>query len=68
MKTEQQRFDELHAALSVNGTLIPAHRLIERAAQTWPTNIVVICQDEQMTYAELYKRSSALSTHYARLV
>ncbi len=61
MKTEKQRFDELHTTLSEQGKLIPAHRLIERAARTWPNNIVVICQDQQMTYQELYKRSSALA-------
>ncbi len=60
---EQQRFDELYASLSADGSLIHVSKLLERAAQMWPKNTMVTCMDERMSYRELYYRSLILAQH-----
>ncbi len=60
---EQQRFNELHKSLLVDGSLMHVSKLLERAAGLWPKNTMIICMDERVTYKELYYRSLLLAQH-----
>lgn len=59
--TEQQRFDTLYETLTVNGALMHAGLLLQRAANKWPDHLAVICQDTQITYKDLFTKSQQLA-------
>ncbi len=59
--SEHQRFDELKRSLTTHGKLIHVQEILERAARKWPRNTMAICQDQRITYKELYERSLALA-------
>ncbi len=59
--TEQQRFEKLYASFSVDGKLIHAYDLLKRAAHLWPQRTMVICDDDSLTYREVYLRSKLLA-------
>ncbi len=59
--TEHQRYQESYNALLVNKRLLYAGLLLERAARLWPEHRAVICQDQQVTYKELFHRSLRVS-------
>jgi len=59
--TEQQRFEQLYSSFSVDGKLMHAHELLKRAARLWPQRTMVICDDDSITYQDVYLRSQALA-------
>ncbi len=65
--TEKQRFDQLYQSLTINGELIDVNALLQHAAQKWPTNTILICNDESITYGELYKRSLKMANQLTSL-
>jgi long-chain acyl-CoA synthetase len=65
--TEQQRVDDLCQTLSLGGTLIHVNKLLERSALLWPTQTAVICDNEPITYQELFSRATLFSHHLGSL-
>src|SRR5437016_3870591 len=59
--TELQRYNSLYESLSINNKLIHVGLLLKRAAQNWPNNTIVICDDKSITYKELYFRASSMA-------
>ena len=57
----QTRFNQLYESFSRDGKLMHVHELLGRAATLWPTRTMVICDDESITYLELYSRSKLLA-------
>ena len=55
--TEYQRFNRYYKMLCPQGTMIYVGRLLQRAAQQWPENVALICQQDSITYKDLYYRS-----------
>lgn len=55
--SEQQIYNNLYAELISDNKLIHVGLLLERASRLWPERIAVICDDQKITYGELYKRS-----------
>jgi long-chain acyl-CoA synthetase len=55
--SEQQIFDDWYASLQINHKLIHVGLLLERAARMWPERTAVICDDQSITYQELYRRA-----------
>lgn len=58
---EQSRFNELFVSFTTNNRLIHVYQLLERAVTLWPQKIMLICQDDEMTYQEVYDRSMVLA-------
>lgn len=58
---EAQRFQELYAASGEDGGLIFTGALLQRAAKKFPEKIALICGEEKINFADLYKRASAIS-------
>jgi long-chain acyl-CoA synthetase len=59
--TEQQRFEKLYSSFAPDGRLIHAFELLKRAAQLWPQRTMVICDEDSLTYKEVYLRSKILA-------
>jgi long-chain acyl-CoA synthetase len=59
--TEQYRFDTLYDSLTVDKELIHVGFLLRRAVLKWPNRIILICQDESITYRDLYIRSCLMA-------
>lgn len=59
--SEKQRYDKLYQSLTVDGHLIEVHALLGHTAMRWPHNTTVICNDERITYRELYQRALLFS-------
>ncbi|MFA6065711.1 MAG: AMP-binding protein [Candidatus Babeliaceae bacterium] len=60
--TELERFNRFYNGFhDSNGSLIYAAELLERSARTWPNNIALICQNERITYQDLYNQATAFS-------
>jgi len=57
----QTRFNQLYKSFSPDGKLMHVHELLGRAAALWPTRTMVICDDDEITYQELYMRSKLLA-------
>lgn len=58
---DQQRFTELFKLLTFNNAVIQTGQILERAAQLWPNKTMILCQDDEITYKELYNRSMQLA-------
>lgn len=58
---EQQRFEKLYASFSPDGKLMHAYDLLKRAAHLWPQRTMVICDDDSLSYQEVYLRSKLLA-------
>lgn len=58
---EKSIFDKIRNDFSVNGDLIFSGELLKVACQKYPDNIALICQDEKISYKELYFRSILFS-------
>ena len=54
---EQHRFNELFRSFTIDNALIHVHQLLERATALWPHKTMLLCQDDEMTYQEVYNRS-----------
>ncbi|MBA2307654.1 hypothetical protein H0W26_06000, partial [Candidatus Dependentiae bacterium] len=54
---ELHRFNELFNVLRIDNTLIHVYQILERAATLWPKKTMLLCQDDTMTYQEVYNRS-----------
>jgi long-chain acyl-CoA synthetase len=65
--TEQQRYDALYNSLIQDGKLIHVGLLLQRAARKWPDNTIVICQEDSITYQELYIRSLIMADRLRRM-
>ncbi len=65
--TEKERFDKLYQTLSINGQLMHVHLLLDRAAHLWPDKTAVICDDEEITYKQLFQRASLFCHHLRSL-
>lgn len=60
-ETAQQRYSKLYNSLSFDNQLIHVGLLLKRAANSWPEKTYVICNDEKISYKELYYRSTYLA-------
>jgi long-chain acyl-CoA synthetase len=60
-KTEKERFDEYYQSILIDGKMMFVGLLLQRAAQHFPHNIALICQDVFVTYNELYRKTIAVS-------
>ena len=58
---EQQHFDELYKTVIVNGTMIFAGSLLQRAAHNYPDRVALLCENESITFDQLYRRALALT-------
>ena len=58
---EQTRFNKLYASFSPDGKLMHAYDLLKRAAHLWPQRTMVICDDDSLTYKDVYLRSKQLA-------
>lgn len=65
--TEKERFDSLYQSLSTDNKLIHVGLLSKRAANLWPDRTFVICDDNTITYNELYHRSQILADQLQQL-
>jgi long-chain acyl-CoA synthetase len=54
---EQKRFNEYTQLINPHGTMMYIGHLLQRAARLWPQRIALICQQETITYHDLYYRS-----------
>lgn len=61
MNTIKKRFLELQKDLSQNGNLLHVSQLLHRAQTLWPARIALTCDEEQITYQELYRTISSLA-------
>lgn len=57
----QARFNKLYASFSPDGKLMHVHDLLKRAALLWPTRTMVLCDDDKISYQEIYVRSKLLA-------
>ncbi len=58
---EQHRFDAIYPKIFENNDVIFAGTLLQRAAKLFPNNSALICQDEKITFGDLYQRAVSLS-------
>lgn len=58
---ERQQYTELLGLVTENNNLIFAGDLLRRTAQRYPDKVALICNGSTITFADLYKRASALS-------
>jgi long-chain acyl-CoA synthetase len=58
---EKQLYEKLYQDVLVNGKLIFVGSLLQRAAQLFPDNVALICEKDQLTYKELYRRTLAFT-------
>lgn len=58
---EKARFDELYQRLFKNNKMMFAGMLLQRAARKWPERIALLCKDESITFAELYRRACSVT-------
>jgi len=59
--TEQRRFEQLRDALCKDGKTLCLGQLLEYATHKYPHHIALICDNEQITYEQLFKRASYFS-------
>ena len=57
----EKRFNKLIESFSTQGKLMHVHKLLGRAAQLWPDRSMVICGDDEITYAHVHKRAQLLA-------
>lgn len=58
---ERQRYQELYNSLQSKGTLMSVGELLQQASQKWPHKLAAICEDQKISYQELYTKSSNLA-------
>jgi long-chain acyl-CoA synthetase len=58
---EKQRYQTLYQSLTQDGEGLQVNTLLRRAAKKWPENTILICNDEHITYKELYQRSIVMA-------
>lgn len=58
---EQKKFKELYKIIAPGGKVFFAGTLLQRAAQLWPDRVALICEDESITYRELYLQAAHLT-------
>lgn len=61
MITEQKRFDALRQTLTINEKMMHVGLLLKRASDNWPDNIAVLCDNNKITYRELYSRAQHMA-------
>lgn len=61
MNLIEKRFLELKQMLSEQGKLLHMNSMLGRAAHAWPERIALICDNESITYENLYKESLHLA-------
>lgn len=66
MAAERQQYEELREQLTVDGALLHLSQLLRRAALLFGDSVALIELDRQLTYMELYQRSSALTAELIR--
>lgn len=66
--TQQEKFNYWFGQVQENNKLIFAGALLQRAAQRHPCNTGILCNDESLTYQELYRRAVLVSKKIAPLV
>ena len=55
------RFNKLYNSLTINNTLIHVGKLLERAYAKYPNNDALICDEEKISYKELYYKANLCS-------
>lgn len=60
-KIESRRFDELYNSLCIDGQLIHVGLLLNRAFKMAPDRTAIFCDDEAISYKELYSRCIAFA-------
>ncbi|MGE0206969.1 MAG: AMP-binding protein, partial [Candidatus Babeliales bacterium] len=60
-KTEQEKFDEHYKTLFLQGRMIFAGTLLQRAAKAYPENVALICRNVSITYKDLYAKAICIS-------
>ncbi len=65
MKAEV-RFNNLMKEFTKDGKQMHIFDLLKRAATKWPNRTMVICDDDSITYSDLYKRSMLLAHEFRR--
>lgn len=58
---EQQRFDKLYQSIGGNDQPLFAGHLLKRAAQILPHKIALICENQSITYQDLFDKALAFS-------
>lgn len=64
---EKKRFEQLYSRVLHKGSLISVGQLLKQASEKWPNKLAVICDDQQITYKELFIKSSQLAEKFLRL-
>ena len=63
-QSEQERYDLIKKNLTENNQLIYAGTLLERAARLYPAiPAIIISEENQITYHQLYEKASTISHH-----
>lgn len=57
LNQEHVRYAHYFNMIAPHGTMMYAGHLLQRAARQWPQNIALICQQDSITYKDLYFRS-----------
>ncbi|MEX0939799.1 MAG: AMP-binding protein [Candidatus Babeliales bacterium] len=58
---EDDAFKKKYQDILIDGKIMYAGCLLQRAAQLYPDNIALICRDQKITFNELYKKATAVS-------
>jgi long-chain acyl-CoA synthetase len=59
--SEQESFDRYYQSALVDGKIMYAGLLLQRAARLFPNNIALICRDTSLTFKEAYYKSLAIT-------
>jgi len=60
---EKQRYQELYDNLQHNGSLIYVGQLLKQASEKWHNKSAVICENEKISYKELYRNSTKFADY-----
>lgn len=64
---EKQRYQRLYNRLQRDGSPIYVGELLKHAHEKWPNKLAVICEDQKITYRELYIKAAKLSEKFDSL-
>ena len=67
MNNIKKRFLELENELSSNGNLLHVSQLLQRAQTLWTIRIALTCDDEEITYQQLYHTTTILADKLTKL-
>lgn len=69
--TELEKYNQVKESFSENGNLITANKLLQKAAEKWPSKLAVIVQYrniyKEITFKELYKKAKAYGSYFEKL-